>query len=192
MLCKVTYFVAGLISGKQSRPNWLGFGIGIVLAAISFTMTVIMAGFSPPEPTGFWFFLLFGIFALVFTFGISLLTYLRKSATTCLVSDGKITWSDESGLPKRFDHHGEIEIALIKSVTVAEWNDGSTQGIEFDLGDESTMIAGSLGPALCGWWFDDFMEAIHYWNPEAVGCANLDNHADKTRLDNPLPRRELT
>ena len=168
-----------LLSGKQSRLNWLGLCIGIVLAAISFTMTGIMAGFSPPEPTGFWFFLLFGIIALVFTFGISLLTYLRKSEATCLVSDGKITWNDESGLPKRFDHHGEIEIALIKSVTVAEWNDGSIQGIEFDLGDESTMIGGSLGPALYEWWFDEFMDVIHYWNPGAVGSVKLNNQAEQ-------------
>ncbi len=181
-----------LLSGKQSRLNWLGLGIGIVLATISFTMTGIMARFSPPEPTGFWFFLLFGIFALVFTFGISLLTFLRKSETTCLVSDGKITWNDESGLSKRFDHHGEIEIASIKSVTVAEWADGSIQGIEFDLGDESTMIAGSLGPALSGRWFDEFMDVISYWNPGAVGSAKFDTPAGQGAAEQPSTAGDST
>ena len=62
---------------------------------------------------------------------------------------------------------------------MAEWPDGTNQGIEFCLGNESRMIAGSLGPALCGLWFDDFMEAIHHWNPEAGDSANLDNRAEQ-------------
>lgn len=155
-----------LLTATQSRPNWVGFAVGTILAAISFTMARVMANFSPPEPVGFWFFLLFGIFAVVFCFGVGLLTWLRRSTTTCRVSDGKIVWKDESGLPKNWDHQGEIEITSIQAIEVIEWTDGTIRGIEFDLGGETMMIAGSLGPSLHNRWLDDFLEAVLHWNPE--------------------------
>ena len=77
------------LSATQARPNWFGFGFGVFLATISFAMAAHISTFTPPEPIGFWFFLLFGVFALVFCLGVGLLTWLRQTTTTCLVSEGK-------------------------------------------------------------------------------------------------------
>jgi len=156
-----------LLRMMQARPHWLAFVFGIGLAAISFPLSTVMANSSPPEPVGYWFFLLFGIFAIAFCFGIALLTWLRKATTTCLVSEGRISWNDESGLPRNLDHRGEIEIASIRSIEIVEWHDGTDRGIEFELGGEMMRIEGSLGPALCGsLWMDDFLDAVLYWNPD--------------------------
>ena len=125
-----------------------------------------MSNSTPPEPIMFWFFLVFGIIGFLFCFGGFLLAYYRRIATACTVSDGRIVWAQETGLPKRFDHKGEIEIASIHSINVEYWHDGSVRGFKFDMGDDTKMIEASLGPALCGQWSDDFLDAVLFWNPE--------------------------
>ena len=96
----------------QSQPNWRALSIGWGIAALS----LLLAFLTRSEAIGFWFFLLFGLVAIVSVTTVFLVSVGRQIASSCEIKKGYLTWKEGYPLPERFDFAEAIDLRLVKEM----------------------------------------------------------------------------